>query len=270
MRDDAQPEKTYGMKPRRTVRDRLRALYYAGLKYRCPFCGYRCRRWSPIGWDISTLTPLDVAGAGRREAGCFKCGSNDRERLVFVFLESQGLIKQLSSLRVLHVAPEVTLREFFQGPARPKRYVMGDKTMPGYRYPPDVVDMDIQAIPFADDSFDLILCNHVLEHVQDDRSAMRELHRVLAPGGIAVLQVPYAWGLQRTAEDPTVANPAERERRFGQFDHVRLYGADYAQRLRDTGFHVEVLMFGEDPAYSTAGLSAAEPLFAASKPTAQP
>ena len=104
--------------------------------------------------------------------------------------------------------------------------------------------MNVTEIGCPDDSFDAIICNHVLEHVDDDRQAMAELFRVLGPGGWAILQVPISRRLERTLEDPGLSDPSERERRFGQKSHVRLYGSDYAERLAEVGFAVEVF----DPA----------------------
>jgi SAM-dependent methyltransferase len=134
---------------------------------------------------------------------------------------------------VLHVAPEpqfeVRLRE-----ALGTGYVTADL------YDPRVmVKMDITAIEMPDDSFDVILCSHVLEHVDDDRRAMRELHRVLKPDGWALLLVPISG--RETYENPDIIDPDERTKHFGQHDHVRRYGNDYVERLRESGFKVEVL-----------------------------
>ena len=97
--------------------------------------------------------------------------------------------------------------------------------------------VDLTRIPHANASFDSVLCCHVIEHIPDDRRAMRELRRVLAPGGFGILQTPVQ-SMDRTVEDPSVTDPAERRRRFGQPDHVRVYGRDFHDRLRETGFRV--------------------------------
>ncbi len=91
--------------------------------------------------------------------------------------------------------------------------------------------------------FDLILCSHVLEHIPDDRGALRQLRRVLRPGGAAVIQVPLRTG--PTDEDASVVDPAARHRRFGQFDHVRFYGSDFTDRVRAAGFGVEAVRYAE-------------------------
>jgi SAM-dependent methyltransferase len=102
------------------------------------------------------------------------------------------------------------------------------------------VKLDVMMVPFPAESFDLVICNHVLEHVCDDRAAMRELCRVLRPGGRAVLQVPIARALATTLEDPTAVTEADRIRMFGQRDHVRLYAAsDCMRRLENAGVRVE-------------------------------
>jgi SAM-dependent methyltransferase len=106
--------------------------------------------------------------------------------------------------------------------------------------------MDAQFIPFADDSFDCILCSHMLEHVPDDLTAMREMFRVLKPGRWAILQVPLGRGRDETFEDPTITSPAERERVFGQRDHVRIYGRDYEARLARVGFRAEFDSYMKD------------------------
>jgi ubiquinone/menaquinone biosynthesis C-methylase UbiE len=109
-----------------------------------------------------------------------------------------------------------------------------------------MVKMDITQIEYPSESFDAIICSHVLEHVQDDRRAMSELYRVLKPGGWAVLQVPLSLSLEKTVEDPSVTSPEERHYRYGQEDHVRIYGRDYTERLEQAGFQVEKFSFAEE------------------------
>jgi SAM-dependent methyltransferase len=115
------------------------------------------------------------------------------------------------------------------------------------------VNLDVGRLPFVSAVFDAILCNHVLEHVPDDRSALRELRRVLRPGGWAILQVPVALALRQTLEDPSVTSASERLRRFGQEDHVRLYGPDYPDRIREAGLHVRPILFARGLGERVAG-----------------
>ena len=113
----------------------------------------------------------------------------------------------------------------------PERYVTADLESP-------LADLhfDVQRIPLDDASFDVVVCNHLLEHVADDRQALRELLRILKPGGLGVLLAPVDYARAETFEDDTITDPAERTRLFGQYDHRRVYGRDYAERLRSAGF----------------------------------
>jgi ubiquinone/menaquinone biosynthesis C-methylase UbiE len=105
------------------------------------------------------------------------------------------------------------------------------------------VKADICDLPFDDNAYDFIICNHVLEHIPDDTKAMQELYRVLAPGGIAILQVPYEADRNTTFEDDTITDPKERAKIFGQYDHVRVYGMDYFEKLAEIGFKVLALNY---------------------------
>ena len=118
-----------------------------------------------------------------------------------------------------------------------------DKFTEGYTYAEDTKNMDITEIQYPDNYFDFILCTHVLEHISEDRKAMRELFRVLKPGGFGILQVPIDLRLNTTYEDASITAPQERIAAFGQFDHVRIYGKDYKDRLTESGFNVDVNKF---------------------------
>ena len=134
---------------------------------------------------------------------------------------------------MLHVAPELCFMSRFDA-LENLEYITGDIESPLAK-----VKMDIHEIPFEDNSIDIIFCNHVLEHVDDDKKALREMHRVLKPGGWAILQVPFFYPLPKTTyEDKNIVDPKEREKAFGQDDHVRMYGEDYGARLAESGFQV--------------------------------
>jgi SAM-dependent methyltransferase len=244
---------------RRSVKLRL----HSGDRYTCPFCGYTAKDLETIGEDFPILKELDVVGGGRRAAACHRCGSLDRERLVYVYLSRERRIFDSSrDLRVLHIAPEKHLAQALDD-AGLADYVCGDLFTEGYKYHPRTRNMNVLDIPFDDDTFDLVICNHVLEHIPDDAAAMRELRRVLRPGGTAILQVPISTKLVSTLEDPSIVEPRDRERVFGQFDHVRLYGQDYADRLRDSGFTVTTFKAPEN--HLDFGVNPDEELFICSK-----
>jgi hypothetical protein len=198
-------------------------LVYRGDKLFCPVCERGSARFAPFG------NPL------RQNAECVWCGAKERHRFVWLFWKSDrtDLFAKIPGRKFLHVAPEI----FFEQRLRPmigSGYITADLSA-SYAD----IRMDIQDIQFADDTFDMIYCSHVLEHVENDRKAMSEFCRVLKPGGWAVMMVPDF--LETTVEDPTISDPEERLRLFRQSDHVRYYGADFSERLREAGFEVTVI-----------------------------
>ena len=210
-------------------------VYFYGPRYKCSVCGSSTRLRRTFSFDFPVLSELDVIGGEYRvDDNCPVCFSGARERLLHAFLHKSGLAR---APRVLNVAPERGIYEslFRNHPG----YVAIDIDPQRYDYIGNIEHGDLTGLKYADGSFDLIICSHVLEHVPDDDAAMREIARVLAPGGKAILQVPLAMKLERTIEDPSVTDVKERERRFGQFDHVRIYGPDYFDRLRSAGLGVE-------------------------------
>jgi SAM-dependent methyltransferase len=170
---------------------------------------------------------------GRADVICPGCELHERHRALWLYLEHRTNLFS-AHLRVLHFAPEPVLQERLA--AQPNLdYLSADLDSPTA-----MAQFDITRIPYADDAFDVILCSHVLEHVPDDRLAMRELLRVLSPTGWALLLVPIDRSRPETYEDPAVVTPEERARAYWQHDHVRLYGRDFAERLRAAGFAVTV------------------------------
>jgi SAM-dependent methyltransferase len=227
-------------------------LINAGDGAICVVCGAHVRAMLTQGYDHPVLTELDVVGGQRKpDDECPICHANDRVRLVYLYIMTRSPLLH-SRNRLLHVAPELGLADIF---ARTPTldYVPGDLDRRRYRHLANLACFDLQRVPFPDASFDWVICNHVLEHVPDDRKAMREIRRILTPGGTAILQVPLAMRLQETREDPSLTDEAERIRRFGQRDHVRLYGRDYYDRLREAGFTLELWdAFTEEPALAAA------------------
>jgi predicted SAM-dependent methyltransferase len=206
----------------------------------CPFCGGHFREFLPAGLSIPVLKEKQVIGGGyRANAVCPCCQSLDRERLVYLYLKSKtGVFHH--NVRLLHIAPEKRLQEVL-APRLNIEYHSVDTNSPLA-----TVRMSATDLGYQTSFFDVIICNHVLEHIPNDRKAMSELHRVLKPGGWAILQVPISMSLRETYEDSTVTAPLERERLFGQNDHVRIYARDYRDRLEAVGFAVRVYSYTEE------------------------
>ncbi|QOI97609.1 MAG: methyltransferase domain-containing protein [Flammeovirgaceae bacterium] len=196
-------------------------LFYRGSSVVCPVCNTGFRKFLPYG----RINP-------RENALCPNCLSLERHRLLWLYLnERTDFFKK--PMKVLHLAPEACFINRFEK-IHGDGYITADIESPLAK-----VKMDIQAIPFSENTFDVVLCNHVLEHVEDDIAAMREIRRVLKPGGFTILQVPFFNPVpDKTVEDKTITDKRERERLFGQADHVRRYGSDYAGRIRESGLEV--------------------------------
>ena len=186
----------------------------------CNLCGWRGRHF---------LTYR------HRHVLCPQCGSQIRHRLIGAALaHAPGLTAgfAIDGAAVLHLVPEYCLESLLAPRAR--RYVTGGWNLGASR-------LDATRLPFADGRFDVLIACDLLEHIADERAALAEMHRVLRPGGVAVLTVPTSDGAQTTVEDPSIVEPEARERAYGQSDHVRLYGADVAARVAAAGFTVSVV-----------------------------
>jgi SAM-dependent methyltransferase len=206
--------------PLRCMRDLVRAVAYRGNRRFCPVCELTSRRFAPGG------------SIPREDALCVHCGALERHRFFWVYASRRTNLFDGKPKKMLHVAPESCFRSALQ-------QRLGDGYLTADLVSPEaMVKMDITNINYPDRYFDVIYCSHVLEHVQDDRRAMREFYRTLKNTGWAILLVPIT--VDRTVEDPSIVDPEERSRVFGQKDHVRRYGPDYVDRLRDAGFSVEV------------------------------
>lgn len=240
-------------------------LSHWGLKYKCPFCGFHAKDLLPIGISNPTIERYQIIGAGQRNSACPKCGSTDRERLVYAYLKHEIKIFEKNQASILHIAPELIIAKKFIE-QKFTNYICGDFYAEGQHadYSKDLVkQMDVQNLPFPDGSFYLIICNHVLEHVFDEKKAIRELYRVLAKDGIAILQVPFSPNLKKTISDPSITDKTILEEKFGQKDHIRLFGTDYKSILETYGFSVqEVNLYNQYPQY---GLNPKEILFVGRK-----
>lgn len=239
---------------------------YLGNKVTCPICTGTFRSFKPYGAVLELTQDHALMSLGRRSnAACPSCGSKERDRAVALYLTRYINWFHTQARSVLHIAPEKSLGIFLR--RLPYiNYLSGDLS-PNRSPQVAMKQIDITKIPFSDNSFDVIICNHVLEHVPDDMSAMRELYRVLKPAGLSILQVPYANDLIGTQEQ-SLSNAKARLRHYGQTDHVRLYGIDYSDRLRTSGFTVEDLTMSNVFGLKTAlryGLIADEKLFICKK-----
>ena len=193
-------------------------LRHRGDQVLCPICNRSFNRFKD-DWN-------------RPNALCWRCGSHERHRVQWALLQQRPeLLRDARSL--LHFAPEWALRRRLENIGH-LRYVTADFVQPDVE-----LHLDITAMDLPDAAFDAVLCSHVLEHVVDDAAAMRELHRITAPGGWCLVMVPLDVGRQDTFEDPSIVTPEDRERNFWQHDHVRLYAPDIADRLASAGFEVE-------------------------------
>jgi len=184
----------------------------------CPICGYHGRF-------------LSVERGLRLDSRCPGCGSRERHRLQHLFLTADGRWK-LAGQRVLHFAPERHMLRLMRGNPL---YVSAD-----LRQPDAGLRMDATSIPFPDASFDVLIAHHMLEHIPDDAKVLAEFARVLRPGGYALLTVPQNHSAERTDEDPAVTGAMERFWRFSGYDHCRLYGRDFPDRVARAGFEVTV------------------------------
>jgi SAM-dependent methyltransferase len=182
--------------------------------------------------NIIRLTFPNLASFREMMHGAHFCGALERHRLLWLYLERKtSLLRRGVNGTMLHVAPEPIVEQKLRR-LMGKHYLTADLFSAGVD-----VKMDVTNIQYPDQYFDVIYCSHVLEHVSDDRRAMREFNRVLKKDGWAILLVPVT--TDKTFEDPFIVDPKERLRLFGQEDHVRRYGPDYKERLEQAGFDVE-------------------------------
>lgn len=190
------------------------------------------------GWKEAPrlMRVLRVVGSDLDHYECPVCSSNDRERHVLAYMKVAGLFDEMKGKSLLHFAPERALLPKLAQTGLAK-HVKADLFPTG----PEVERIDMLAIPYADESFDFVIANHVLEHVGDDVRALAELRRVLKAGGRAILQTPFSAVLEHTICDAGVRTEDERLQFYGQEDHVRLYGRDIFERFAATGFAPRVV-----------------------------
>ena len=198
------------------LRPVLRILY-KGTKYVDPIDGSSYRTFLPYGYNRV-----------RKNALCPGTLSLERHRLLWLYLKKTKLLEK--KISVLHVAPEIIFIKKF------KKIAYWNYVSIDLKSPLADIKANLYNLPFKENCFDLILCNHVLEHIEDDYKALRELHRVIKNKGTLIAQVPLEKNLKKTFENKEIMNPKERNKYFGQYDHVRVYGSDFYKRLSNSGF----------------------------------
>ena len=202
------------------------AFYLKGNKYTDPIDNKSFRKFLPYGYQVQRQNVLSPSTL-----------SLERHRLLWLYLTNETDFFT-SKKKVLHMAPEQCFLARF-------RKLNHDYKTADLDSPIADVKADIVNLPFNDNSFDVIFCNHVLEHVQDDTKAMKELFRVMKKGGMGIFQVPQDLNRDVTFEDNSITDPKERAKIFGQYDHVRVYGRDYFDKLRSIGFNVEEVNYSQ-------------------------
>ncbi len=199
------------------------AFYLKGDTYTDPIDGNSFRKFLPYGYSKQRKNALSPSTL-----------SLERHRLMWLFLKNEtSFFTSSKKIKTLHIAPEQCFLKIFKK-QKNLDYITSDLESP-------IADVkaDICNLPFKDDSFDVVFCNHVLEHIPDDKKAMQELFRVLKKGGFGVFQIPQDMSRENTFEDASITDKEERTRVFGQYDHVRVYGRDYFNKLRSVGFKVD-------------------------------
>ncbi|HBK83279.1 MAG TPA: SAM-dependent methyltransferase [Flavobacterium sp.] len=198
------------------------AFLLKGTTYTDPIDGRSFRMFLPYGYGSQRNNVLSPSTL-----------SLERHRLLWLYLQNEtDFFSSQKKMKVLHFAPE---QEFYK---RFKKQANLDYTTTDLHSPLADVKADICNLPFKDNEYDIILCNHVLEHIPDDTKAMQELYRVLKPGGMGIFQIPQDLSRANTFFDDSITDTKERAKIFGQYDHVRVYGRDYFDKLRHIGFKV--------------------------------
>lgn len=202
-------------------------LFFKGNKFYDPIDGRGYRSFLPYGYQNQRANALSPGTL-----------SLERHRQMWLYLQKETTFFK-DKLKVLHIAPEQSFINRFKK-MKNLDYITADLYSP-------IVDVkaDILNLPFEDESFDVVFCNHVLEHIEDDRKAMSELYRVMKKGGWGIFQVPIKNSLSETYEDFSITDPKERQKHFGQYDHVRWYGMDYFKRLESVGFDTEINFYSK-------------------------
>lgn len=231
--------------------------------HHCIVCGQNVENFLPYRGGRNNLPQLmqllDWIGSDVDNFLCPNCGAHDRERHLILYLVKLDMLKEFSDSKILHFAPERWFSKVIEL-QHPRLYIKAD-LFPSYS---DVQKVDLLNTGFDDECFDIVVANHVLEHVDNDEIALAEIRRVLKPFGFAILQTPFTPRLKNTITDTSIDDDQTRLELFGQEDHVRLYGSDIFTRFENAGFKKLIANHKEtltefDPVYY--GVNVNEPLF---------
>jgi SAM-dependent methyltransferase len=223
------------MKIIKKIRNLVFKTIHPGNRFYCLQCDKSYSRFLSVGVKQEVLKRYKVSGAGRRKnAKCPNCGSVDRSRLLLLYFKLRTNILNKKT-RILHIAPNIRVGEFLRS-HESVDHVCGSLDPDDFKVL-NAIKVDVTAIPFGAEEFDVVICNHILEHVPDEELALSEIYRVLKPKGFAILQVPIATLLEETLEDKSITTERERLITYGQHDHVRLNGLDYFDKIRQTGLN---------------------------------
>ena len=203
------------------------ALFLKGNTFTDPIDGKSFRKFLPYGYETQRANALAPGSL-----------SLERHRLLWLYLQNETSFFTTPA-KMLHIAPEQCFLKRFKA-QKNLDYITSDLYSPIADVKADICDL-----PFDNDSFDVVFCNHVLEHIEDDNKAMSELFRVLKPGGFGIFQIPQDLDREKTYEDFSITYPEERTKHFGQYDHVRVYGKDYFKRLQAVGFTVNEVNYSK-------------------------
>jgi SAM-dependent methyltransferase len=216
---------------------KIAPIVYKGNNVECPVCNRSYSKFLSYGSSI----------AHRENVLCPGDLTLERHRLMWLYLKDHSDFFTSNKLNVLHIAPEQCFHQRFKQQEN-LNYLTGDLVSP-------IADLhfDLHQIPLEENRFDVVFCNHVLEHVNDANQCMRELYRVMKPGGWGIMQVPQDFDREITFEDSSITSEEDRERYYWQKDHVRLFGKDYPNWLENAGFNVEV--FEKEKFYSSSQIN---------------
>jgi SAM-dependent methyltransferase len=218
------------------IRNSIFKYMHPGRDCYCLYCNKTYGKFIHEGVKAGVFRENRVAGGGyKTNTRCPNCGSVDRARLLALFFKLRTDVF-MRKTDILHISPNKHIANLLCANPSINHLVGALDTGDFCAY--NTVTLDVQHIALGDNSFDVVICCHVIEHVESDMDAMQEIYRILRPSGYAIMQVPLALNRQQTLEDKSVKDRLERKRAYGQVDHLRLYGLDYFDKLRNAGFRV--------------------------------